>query len=50
MVVIIYFATRYIDFESHMPFLLVVMKIPTMYVDILQARGLSLNIRVGKIA
>jgi hypothetical protein len=45
-----YFATRQIEFESYMPFLLTVLEIPAILVGILLARGLSRNIRIGAVA
>lgn len=45
-----YFASRQIDFESHMPFLLAVLEVPAILVGILLARGLSRNIQVGAVA
>lgn len=45
-----YFATRQIEFESHMPFLLAVLEIPAILVGILLARGMSRDIKLGAIA
>lgn len=45
-----YFASRQIDFEAHMPFLLAVLEIPAIVVGILLARGLNREMRIGKVA
>ncbi|KON79594.1 sodium-dependent bicarbonate transport family permease [Azoarcus sp. PA01] len=45
-----YFASRQIDFEAHMPFLLAVLEIPAIVVGILLARGLNGEMRIGKVA
>jgi len=45
-----YFASRQIEFESYMPFLLTVLEIPAILVGILLARGLSRDIRIGAVA
>lgn len=45
-----YFASRQINFESHMPFLLAVLEIPAILVGILLARGFSRNMRIGAVA
>lgn len=45
-----YFATRQIQFEAHMPFLLAVLEIPAILVGIVLARGFSRDMRIGEIA
>lgn len=45
-----YFASRQIDFESHMPFLLAVLEIPAILVGIMLARGFSRDMRTGAVA
>ena len=45
-----YFASRQIEFESHMPFLLAVLEIPAILVGILLARGFSRDMRIGTVA
>lgn len=49
-VAVAYFASRQIEFESHMPFLLAVLEIPAILVGILLARGFSRDMRVGLVA
>jgi len=49
-VAVSYFASRQIEFESHMPFLLAVLEIPAILVGILLARGFSRNMRIGVVA
>ena len=49
-VAVAYFASRQIEFESHMPFLLAVLEIPAILVGILLARGFSRNMRIGVVA
>ena len=45
-----YFATREIEFESQMPFLLAVLEVPAILVGILLARGWSRDMRIGAVA
>lgn len=45
-----YFASRQVDFEAHMPFLLALLEIPAILVGILLARGFSREMRVGVVA
>ncbi len=45
-----YFASRQIEFEAHMPFLLAVLEIPAIVVGILLARGLRRDMRIEKVA
>jgi uncharacterized protein len=49
-VAVAYFASRQINFEAHMPFLLAVLEIPAILVGILLARGISREIRLGVVA
>ncbi|MFU8896239.1 MAG: sodium-dependent bicarbonate transport family permease [Gammaproteobacteria bacterium] len=49
-VAVAYFASRQIEFESHMPFLLAVLEIPAILVGILLARGFSRDMRIGLVA
>ncbi len=45
-----YFASRQIQFEAHMPFLLAVLEVPAILVGIVLARGFSRDMRIGAIA
>lgn len=45
-----YFASRQIDYESHIPFLLAVLEIPAILVGILLARGVSRDMKIGAVA
>ncbi len=49
-VAVAYFASRQIDFEAHMPFLLAVLEIPAILVGILLARGISREMRLRVVA
>ncbi len=49
-VAVAYFATRQIEFEAHMPFLLAVLEIPAILVGILLARGFSREMRLNVVA
>jgi len=49
-VAVAWFASRQIEFEAHMPFLLAVLEIPAILVGILLARGLSREVRLGAMA
>jgi len=45
-----YFASRQVQFEAHMPFLLAVLEVPAILVGIVLARGFSRDMRIGAIA
>jgi len=49
-VAVAYFATRQIEFEAHMPFLLAALEIPAILVGILLARGFSGETRLKVVA
>ena len=49
-VAVAYFASRQVDFEAHMPFLLAVLEIPAILVGILLARGISREMRLRVVA
>lgn len=49
-VAVSYFASRQIEFEAHMPFLLAVLEIPAIIMGILLARGFSRDMRIGAVA
>ena len=49
-VAVAWFASRQVEFEAHMPFLLAVLEIPAILVGILLARGFSREMRLGVVA
>lgn len=49
-VAVAWFASRQVEFEAHMPFLLAVLEIPAILAGILLARGFSREMRLGVVA
>ncbi len=49
-VAVAYFGSRQIDFESHLPLLLVLLEVPAILVGIVLARGVSRKTRWGSVA